>query len=85
MKKRKIFAVVMAAVMTLSMVACGEKQTGNDTPTTAPTATAAAMTAVSDTGVYLDTTAGVLTATTFKGALSGNASSATYASNVRNV
>lgn len=51
--------------------------------TTAPTATAAAMTTVSDTGVYLDTTAGVLTATTFKGALSGNASSATYASNVR--
>ena len=38
MKKRKIFAVVMAAVMTLSMVACGEKQTSNDvTPTTAPT------------------------------------------------
>ena len=37
MKKTKFFAVVMAAVMTLSMVACGE-QTGNDvTPTTAPT------------------------------------------------
>ena len=37
MKKTKIFAVVMAAVMTLSMVACGEK-TGNEvTPTTAPT------------------------------------------------
>ena len=35
--KKRIFAVVMAAVMTLSMVACGE-QTGNDvTPTTAPT------------------------------------------------
>lgn len=30
-----------------------------------------------DTGVYLDTTAGTLTATTFKGALSGNSSSAT--------
>jgi len=39
-KKAKIFAVVMAAVMTLSMVACGE-QTGNETPTTAPTATTA--------------------------------------------
>ena len=40
-KKTKLFAVVMAAVMTLSMVACGE-QTGNDvTPTTAPTATTA--------------------------------------------
>lgn len=34
-------------------------------------------TQVFDTGVYLDTTAGTLTATTFKGALSGNASSAT--------
>ena len=31
-------------------------------------------TQVFDTGVYLDTTAGTLTATTFKGALSGNAS-----------
>ena len=34
---------------------------------------------VFDTGVYLDTTAGQLTATTFKGALSGNATSATKA------
>lgn len=34
-------------------------------------------TQVFDTGVYLDTTAGMLTATTFKGALSGNAASAT--------
>ena len=33
-------------------------------------------TQVFDTGVYLDTTAGMLTATTFKGALSGNASTA---------
>ena len=32
-------------------------------------------TQVFDTGVYLDTTAGMLTATTFKGELSGNASS----------
>ena len=32
-------------------------------------------TQVFDTGVYLDTTPGMLTATTFKGALSGNASS----------
>ena len=37
------------------------------------------MTAVSDTGVYLDTTAGTLTATAFN----GNASSATYATNNR--
>lgn len=36
-------------------------------------------TQVFDTGVYLDTTAGMLTATTFKGALSGNASTATTA------
>ena len=34
-------------------------------------------TQVFDTGVYLDTTAGMLTATTFKGALSGNASTST--------
>ena len=34
-------------------------------------------TQVFDTGVYLDTTAGMLTATKFKGALSGNASTAT--------
>ena len=34
-------------------------------------------TQVFDTGVYLDTTAGMLTAATFKGTLSGNASTAT--------
>lgn len=39
---------------------------------------------VFDTGVYLDTTAGTLTATTFKGALSGNASSATKLATARN-
>ena len=44
---------------------------------TTPTSTATAVTAISDTGVYLDTTAGKLTATTFAGALSGNASTAT--------
>lgn len=36
-------------------------------------------TQVFDTGVYLDTTAGMLTATTFKGALSGNATTASSA------
>lgn len=36
-------------------------------------------TQVFDTGVYLDTTAGMLTATTFKGALQGNADTATKA------
>ncbi len=41
MKKTKIFAVVMAAVMTLSMVACGEQTSNDVTPTTAPTATTA--------------------------------------------
>ena len=35
--------------------------------TSAPTATAAAVTAVADTGVYLDTTAGKLTAASFAG------------------
>ena len=44
---------------------------------TTPTSTATGVTAISDTGVYLDTTAGKLTATTFAGSLSGNASSAT--------
>ena len=40
--KKKIFAVMMAAVMTLSLAACGGEQTSNDvTPTTAPTATTA--------------------------------------------
>ena len=37
MKKTKFFAVVMAAVMTLSMVACGEQTSNDVTPTTAPT------------------------------------------------
>lgn len=34
MKKQKIFAVVMAAVMSLSMVACGETQNNNETTVT---------------------------------------------------
>ena len=42
-------------------------------------------TQVFDTGVYLDTTAGMLTATTFKGALSGNASSASKLSTARTI
>lgn len=44
--------------------------------TTTPTATAAGVSAVADTGVYLDTTAGTLTATKFVGAVedaNGNA------------
>jgi len=36
---------------------------------TTPTSTAQAVTSIADTGVYLDTTAGMLTATSFKGAL----------------
>lgn len=35
---------------------------------TTPTSTAAAVTTIADTGVYLDTTAGMITATTFNGA-----------------
>ena len=42
-------------------------------------------TQIFDTGVYLDTTAGQLTATTFKGALSGNASTATKLATARTV
>ena len=41
--------------------------------TTSPTSTATGVTAVAETGVYLDTTAAKLVATTFKGALEGNA------------
>ena len=52
---------------------------------TTPTSTAAAVTTVSDTGVYLDTTAGQLTATTFKGALSGNATTATTLATARTI
>ena len=46
---------------------------------TTPTSTAAAVTALADTGVYLDTTAGKLTATTFAGQLDGTISSNTHA------
>lgn len=51
--------------------------------TTTPTSTAQGVTAIADTGVYLDTTAGTLTATTFKGNLDGNASSADLADAVQ--
>ena len=47
---------------------------------TAPTSTAKALTAVSDTGVYLDTTAGKLTATSFAG--SGASLTSLNASNI---
>ena len=47
--------------------------------TTAPTATAAGVTSIADTGVYLGTTAGELVATKFTGDLAGNASTATLA------
>lgn len=52
---------------------------------TAPTATAKAFTGIADTGVYLDTAAGSLTATTFNGALSGNATSANKVNNQLNI
>lgn len=44
-----------------------------------PTSTATGVTTIADTEVYLDTTAGQLVATKFKGALTGNADSATKA------
>lgn len=52
---------------------------------TTPTTTAKALTGIADTGVYLDTTAGSLTATTFNGALSGNATSADKVNNQLNI
>lgn len=52
---------------------------------TAPTATAKAFTGIADTGVYLDAAAGSLTATTFNGALSGNATSASKVNNQLNI
>ena len=45
--------------------------------TTAPTSTRTSVNAVAETGVYFDTTAATLVATTFKGGLTGNASTAT--------
>lgn len=48
-------------------------------------ATTSTGTQVFDTGVYLDTTAGMLTATTFKGALQGNASTASKWSAARTI
>jgi len=45
--------------------------------TTAPTSSNQAVESVAETGVYFDTTAAKLVATTFSGALTGNASSAT--------
>ena len=46
---------------------------------TAPTASNQAVESLAETDVYFDTTAGTLVATTFEGALSGNATSATKA------
>ena len=45
---------------------------------TTPTSTAQALTTISDTGVYLDTTAGSITATTFNGTLNGHLRSCYY-------
>lgn len=49
--------------------------------TTSPTSSDQAVTSVAETGVYFDTTAGKLVATTFKGALEGNADTATALKN----
>ena len=50
--------------------------------TSTPTNTAAAVTTIADTGVYLGATAGTLYATTFYGNLAGNATSANTATNL---
>ena len=51
--------------------------------TTAPKSSAAGVTSVAETGVYFDTTAATLVATTFKGALTGNATSASKLATAR--
>ena len=52
---------------------------------TAPTSNTQSFETIADTGVYLDTTAGRLTATSFKGNLVGNAESATAFSTAKSV
>ena len=52
---------------------------------TTPTSTAQALTGISDTGVYLDTTAGQLVASKFKGALVGNADTTTKLKTARTI
>lgn len=53
--------------------------------TTQPTSSNQAVSAVAETGVYFDTTAATLVATTFKGALTGNASTATKLATARSL
>ena len=60
-------------------------QTAKAYVTGTTSATTNTGTQVFDTGVYLDTTAGTLAATTFKGALSGNATSASKLATARTI
>lgn len=53
--------------------------------TVAPTSSAQGITSVAETGVYFDTTAATLVAKTFKGALQGNASTASKWSAARTI
>lgn len=87
-KKGRITA---AATKTITLPADSDVNVTNTLATTTKayvtgttTATTHTSGQVFDTGVYLDTTAGMLTATTFKGALSGNASTATTLQTERN-
>lgn len=87
-KKGRITA---AATKTITLPADSDVNVTNTlAPTTkayvtgTTTATTHTSGQVFDTAVYLDTTAGMLTATTFKGALSGNASTATKLQTDRN-
>lgn len=87
-KKGRITA---AATKTITLPADSDVNVTNTLATTTKayvtgttTATTHTSGQVFDTGVYLDTTAGMLTATTFKGALSGNASTATKLQTDRN-
>ena len=58
----------------VNMIARGTTKSYLLGTTTAPTSSNQAVSSVAETGVYFDTTAGTLVATTFKGALTGTAS-----------
>lgn len=58
----------------VNMIARGTTKSYLLGTTTAPTSSTQAVTSVAETGVYFDTTAATLVATTFKGALTGTAS-----------
>ena len=83
--------VTAASTKTITLPGDNDYRVKNELATTTKayvtgttSATTATGTQVFDTGVYLDTTAGKLVATTFAGALSGNASTATTLATARN-